>query len=349
MAKIAILGDLHLGIKKDDDWIIKNQMSFFEFFFKTCKDNGVTDIIQTGDWFDVRYGITQKTMNIIREKIIPGFQDIGETFVIVGNHDMHKREMIQPNSCTEILGFYDKFTVFDTPQTRIFDGVAIDFIPWICRENDEFIQKYIAESTSDYCVGHFSLKGYYYYTGLQSEGSDAGFLNGYKQVWSGHFHCQSSGGNVKYVGTPYTLTLGDANDDRGFHIFDTDTKTLTFYKNPTTNHQKIYFDADTFDPSIIDKFSDIALRIIVENRNSETRKIDFDVVIERFASVVHSLDILENFDSALNFGDSDVSLEKEKTQEFVKRYIDELDEPDNIKKRITNIFNALYTEAINMD
>ena len=126
MALVAILGDLHIGIKQDDPWIVKNQKKFFNFFFSECKARGVEATIQTGDWFDVRRGISQETLQLIREDLVPNFQSIGETYVIVGNHDMHLRETITPNSCREVLSHYDKFTVIEEPTTLGFDGVDIE-------------------------------------------------------------------------------------------------------------------------------------------------------------------------------------------------------------------------------
>lgn len=337
---------MHIGIKQDDEWTVKNQREFFKFFFNECKTHGVNAVLQTGDWFDVRKGISQETLRFIREELVPEFQSLGHTYVNVGNHDMHKREMITPNSCREILGLYDKFTVIEEPTTLSFEDEFIDIIPWICKENHSDVMSFIAKSKSPYCMGHFELTGFYYYTGLKSEGDKADFLRNYKQVWSGHFHCQSESGNVKYIGTPYTLTLGDANDERGFFIFDTKTKELTFHKNPDCWHRKFYFNADTFNYKQITQLEGKAVRIVVEKRSSDSRKIDFDAVAERISNLAHSLDIIDTveFESG-----SEVVIEVEDTQKFVDEFIESLSETEAVKERSKKIFSALQREAIDLE
>lgn len=345
--KVAILGDLHIGLKKDDAWTANNQKRFFKFFFASCKAKNVKAVIQTGDWFDVRSAVSQRSMQFTRTTIVPGLSKIGHTYVIVGNHDMHYRQKITPNSCTEILGRYNnKITVIEEPTTITLDGVAIDLIPWICQDNVHDVETFIQGTNSQYCVGHFELKGFYYYTGLKSEGESADFLKRYKQVWSGHFHCQSSNGNVQYVGTPYTLTHGDANDSRGFYIFDTVTHQLEYVENPECNHKKIYFNADDFNISIIDSLKGCAVRVVVEKRTSDKRKIDYDVIVERIASVAHELDIIDNVEFVTS--DDDEAIEIENTIDFVNRYIDSIDESTDIKTRCKSIFSALYVEAIEL-
>lgn len=346
--KVAVVGDLHIGLRRDDEWTARNQLRFFEFFQSECKKRDVKATIQTGDWFDVRSGITQATIRMSRTTLVPIFQSIGPTYVLVGNHDMHLRETITPNSCREVLGHYDQFTIIDEAQTITIDGVTIDLIPWICRENRDSTAKFIEQSTSDICVGHFELAGFYYYTGLKSEGSKSDFLAKYKQVWSGHFHCQSEHDNIKYLGTPYTLTLGDANDSRGFWIFDTVTRELEYIENPDCWHKKIYFNADTFNIKTIDELKDRAVRIVVEKRSSETRKIDFDVISERIAAVAKTLDVIDQ-GTEFSLDDEDGTIEVEDTKSFVDTYIDELDESDTIKARCKYMFGALQREALELE
>lgn len=345
--KVALLGDLHIGIKQDDQWTVKNQLAFFDHYFKVCKEKGVTATIQTGDWFDVRRGISQEALQMIREELIPRFQEIGHTYVDVGNHDMHKREVITPNSCREVLGHYEDFTIIEKPETFTFDDVKIDIIPWICKENQTDIMKFIKKSKSSFCLGHFELSGFYYYTGIKSDGTDSNFLKDYKHVWSGHFHTQSQSGNVQYIGTPYTLTLGDANDSRGFYIFDTETLESEYIENPDCWHKKLYFDADTFKLDQLKSLKNCAVRVIVEKRASDIRKIDFDVIMERLSNACHSLDILDNLDFIDE--DGDVVIEIEDTQKFVDEYIDSLTEHSDVKTRCKIIFAALQREAIDLE
>lgn len=350
--KIGLLGDLHAGIRRDDKWVADYQIQFIRFYRDECKRRGVTATIQTGDFFDVRPGMSQETMNLVRNHLAPAILDVGEAWVLVGNHDMHLKHKIHPNSCTEYLSRFEGMHIVDTPTTVSFaDGVWIDLIPWICDENHDQVMEHIANTTADYCVGHFELGGFYYYTGLKSEGVSHDFLSGYKEVWSGHYHCQSERDNVKYLGTPYTLTAGDAGDSRGFWIFDTETRELEYVENPNCWHYKVYFNADTFDVTTIKHYKDKYVKLIVEKRTSDTRAIDYDVILERFSQVVHDIKPYESFDFDIDSGeDATQMIEAQDTKQFVDDYIMNLEgESEEVKTRARQIFSGLYVEALNLD
>lgn len=349
--KLAIIGDLHLGISHDDHWIQKKQLQTFDTIIPRLKSEGVDTIIQTGDWFDNRAGISQVTIKFINEKIMPLLKDF-KIYTIVGNHDMHYREEIIPNSPEEILSRFDNVKIFSKPETVKFGSKKFDFIPWICNGNREEILRYIAETGSDYCIGHFELQGYPYYSGIESQsGYNANILNKYEKVYSGHFHCQSEKNNVQYVGTPYTLTLGDANDHRGVWIIDTEDPTyLNFIINPNMNHVKLYFDADTFKFDDIESYRDKAVNIIVKKRYSEKRAINFSIVCERLALVVHSLKLTDINDISIDDNDTSIDDENLKngtdTKDFFISYIKDSNVPEDVIDNTINMFKAVYSEAM---
>ncbi|EDP8999541.1 endonuclease, partial [Salmonella enterica subsp. enterica serovar Braenderup] len=205
------------------------------------KKNGITTWIQYGDIFDVRKAITHKTMEFARE-IVQMLDDAGITLhTVVGNHDMHFKNTLTPNASTELLAKYPNVKVYDKPTTVDFDGCLIDLIPWMCEENTGEILEHIKTSSASFCVGHWELNGFYFYKGMKSHGLEPDFLKTYKEVWSGHFHTISEAANVRYIGTPWTLTAGDENDPRGFWMFDTETERMEFIPNNTTWHRRIHY------------------------------------------------------------------------------------------------------------
>lgn len=348
--KIALLGDLHIGVKNDDKWIEDNIYQSLKWFTDECKSNGVTHCIQAGDFFDVRKGISQRTLNFVREKIVPLFNSTFEqTYVLVGNHDLHFKNEITPNSCTEVLGHVDKFTVVEKPTTVNIGGSNIDIIPWMCKSNQTEILEFIKNSYSDYCVSHWELNGFFYYKGVKSHGLEPDFLDKYKSVWSGHFHTISNSGNVQYLGTPYTITLGDAGDSRGYWLHDTDDSSTTFCPNPITYHYKAYFDADTWKYSVNDLkklFTDKVVKLIIEKSHSETNKIKIDKVLDDFEQICHEFYFQYNEAvSGQSDDDSTDSTEIKKTFDIITEQIDILEEATEVKDRIKKIFNGLYVEA----
>ncbi|MGL4521367.1 MAG: metallophosphoesterase [Bacilli bacterium] len=344
----ALLGDLHLGVKADDPWMEKNILETLTRFCDECKEKNIKYCIQTGDFFDVRNRIAQRTIQFVREKIVPLFQETFErTFAIVGNHDLQLKDKITPNSCREILGQYDSFTIIEKPTKITLEGVTIDLIPWICKENSTDVFEFIKASTSRYCVGHFELNGYEFYKGVKSSGLEPDFLEKYDAVWSGHFHTISSGGNVEFVGTPYTITLGDANDPRGYWLYDKVSASINFYENPVMNHRRVYFDADTWtmtEAEIVSEFKDKVVHLVIERSLSETNKVNLDKVLTWFESTCYEFTSKEMVGVSSD-DDSDIDVKVMKTIEVIHSQVDLLDENDSVKNRVKTIFNGLYAEA----
>lgn len=347
MMNFALLGDLHIGVKNDDEWIHTQIYNTLKWFTDDCKAKGITHCLQAGDWFDVRKGISQTTMQFMREKIAPMFQETFDvTYVIVGNHDLKLKEHITPNSCREVLGGLDKFHIIEEPETVVIDGLEVDMIPWICKSNKDEIEKFIKESTSDYCMGHFELTGFYYYKGMKSSGDDPGFLEKYKQVWSGHYHTISSGSNVQYLGTPYTITLGDANDPRGYWMFNEETEEIEFNQNPVTNHYRVYFDADKWkygEKEIGVLFTDKTVKLVIEKSHSDTNKVNIDKILDDFERVCHEF-TFEYKESILS-EDGDEDIDVKNTFDIIKEQIELLDETSEVKERVLKIFSGLYAET----
>ena len=341
--KIALLGDLHFGIKNHDKTVADFQLKFFEeVFIPYLKKHKITTVIQTGDFFDCRRSLRHATIKMSRD--FAKLTSHLNWYVLVGNHDMSLRECIHPNSCTELLSIYDNMTVIDTPTTITVGNIDIDLIPWICQENRNEIKDFISKSQSKYAVGHFELSGFYYYKGLASNGENKGFLSDYIQVWSGHFHTRSENGNIKYIGTPYQLTHGDADDDRGFEVFDLTSKKQTFVKNPNVMFSKIYYDSRTFDKTKIPSYENMHVKLIVEDRGDAAA---FDMIVDEFSKYVYSIKIIDNFDVVSS--DSNLKIDISDTLKIICDYIDELDESVSSKKEIKKLMTALYKESSNED
>lgn len=342
--KILKIGDLHFGVKNDCPWMQNAQRQFINQAIDYSVKHGIAQWIQTGDWFDVRKAISHKTMEFNRE-MVELIENAGiHVDVIVGNHDMHFKNRIHPNACTEILTQYKNFRVFAEPTTVDYDGFDIDLIPWICDENEAQIMDFIANSNSTHCVGHFELVGFYFYKGIKSHGSDPAFLRKYKQVISGHYHTESENKNVIYIGTPYTITSGDEDDIRGFRVFDTTTETYEFVANNTTWHKRIMYPT-TEKP---ESFRGLSVRMFVNEIDAKFSK--FETALE---SVVHELRVVTKTHKSSeenNVGgvaeeetDGSIATIPDLMGEYVT-LLPELSEDD--KKSVIEMSNKLYMEQI---
>ncbi|AIA65040.1 putative recombination endonuclease subunit [Cronobacter phage S13] len=341
---IAILGDLHFGVKNDDPWMENVIRGFFTHFVAECKKQNIRTCVQTGDWFDVRKGISHRTMEFIREDILPMLEkQFDKIYVTVGNHDMHYKNKITPNSPRELLAKYPYFEIIDSPKTVVFDGISFDLIPWMCKENEKEIKSFIDNTVSKYNVGHWELDGFYFYRGMKSAGDNPEFLHKYKKVFCGHFHTQSEGGNIHYVGTPYTITLGDANDPRGFWVFNPADESMTFNKNPLTYHVRLYYDEATWDRKP-ETFKDRVVKIIVTKSGKKLEK-----VLDAFEQSCHELVIeyREEIDEAKEDASEEVSVKK--LMDVVKERVEGLDISEEQQKLVLGVMRGLHAEALAKD
>lgn len=336
--KIIHSGDWHLGVKADDPWVQEIQLKGIHEHIAYAKKHNIKTIIQYGDIFDVRKAITHKCMEFARQ-IIEELAEAGiHLITIVGNHDMHYKNTLTPNAAQEVLGKYSNVTVIEKPVSMDFDGTLIDLIPWMCDENTTEIMEHIKTSSAEYCIGHWELNGFYFYKGMKSHGLEPDFLKKYKQVWSGHFHTISSAANVKYIGTPWTLTAGDENDPRGFWVQDTQKETFDFVPNSTTWHRKISYPNETIN---YDEFKNLAVRVIVEQVDKGLPK--FESELEK---VVHSLRIVSKVDDSVD-NDSDEEVDIKSLLDLMEDYIDALPDghSDDDRKSLKSLAKQLYIEV----
>ncbi|AHY25024.1 SbcD-like subunit of palindrome specific endonuclease [Pectobacterium bacteriophage PM2] len=336
--KILHIGDLHVGVKADDPWVQNIQRHAFEQAIKYSKKHKISTWIQYGDWFDVRKAITHRTMEFNRE-LVDMISAAGiKVHVTIGNHDMAFKNTLTPNSVTELLSQFDNFTIYEKPTTVDFDGCLIDIIPWMCDENTTDIMAHIKKTKAKYCIGHWELNGFYFYKGMKSHGLEPDFLKGYKQVWSGHFHTISEAANVKYIGTPFTITAGDENDPRGFWVQDTENDTFDFVPNSVTWHRKIFYPNETIN---FKDFANLSVRVIVEKVDTKLTK--FESELEK---VVHNLRIVSKVDNSVD-GEIDEEVDIKSLLELMEEYIDAL--PDGTsaedKKALKSISKQLYIEV----
>jgi DNA repair exonuclease SbcCD nuclease subunit len=353
--KIAILGDTHFGMRNDSPVFHELYKNFYQnTLFPYLEEHGIKDIFQLGDLFDRRKYINFHTLDQVKTYF---FDELDKRNIwlhtLLGNHDVYWKNTLQVNSTSLVLGEYENVTVYDSPTTMHFDGLAIDVIPWICESNEAIVKKFIASSNSEICFGHFELIGFEMDKGnICHEGFEPSMLSRYETVMTGHFHHPSSKGNIIYVGAPGEMTWADYKDNRGFYIFDTDTRELEFVANPHTIFRKIFYNEEELnlskatDETYMSEFKGKYVKIIVSKKTNtflfetfmdnliKAGPIDVSVV-EDFTDVTTS-DIIGEVDQA------------DDTTTILDKYIDSIDvELD--KSKLKNILREIYTEALTIE
>jgi DNA repair exonuclease SbcCD nuclease subunit len=337
------------GVRSDSRVFSNFYDKFYsDVFFPTLITNNIKEIYQLGDLFDRRKYVNFYTLHECRKYFFDKAKEHGiHVHILLGNHDIFWRDSLSINSPDLLLKDYNNITLYDKPVTIELNKILVDIIPWICKENEEEILKFIKNSSSDICLGHFEISGFQMYKGIDSnEGLTPSLFKKYKKVLSGHYHHRSSNYNIHYVGTPCEHTWADYDDPRGFHIFDTDTLTLDFIQNPFNIFSKIYYD-DTKDIGYsTEDFENKHLKLIVVNK---TDYYKFDQFIEKiYKSNPLELKIIEDMSEfeADALGDEEVDLED--TVTLLSQYVDSLD-TDADKDRIKTLMKTLYVEAQNLE
>lgn len=352
--KIAILGDTHFGIRNGDIAFHAYYRKFYDFFIDYLIDNNITVVIQTGDLFDNRRFININSLKLVREYFFDRLLKHNiKLHTIIGNHDIFHKNTVLVNSPDLLFGDYSNITIHNRINTTKIDDIAIDFVPWICSENHDEIIEFIENSKSKLCVGHFELNNFCMYRGIPHLNGefDANLLKNYKLTISGHFHHKSSFKNIHYVGTPYQLTWADYEDDRGFHILDSDTLKLDFHHNSISIFQKIIYDdviqdieywTKTFDYNIL---KDTFIKLIVNNK---TNPSIFDAVLDKIQQIeILKLSIVENYnDSSIENGELDDESAQD-TMAILNHFIDENDMSLD-KNKFKTIMNGIYMDALNV-
>lgn len=349
--KVALITDVHWGARNDSQAFIEFYRKFYtNYFFPTLEEQKIDTIIMLGDTFDRRKYTNHATIKAAKDIFFDVLREKNmNAYIIVGNHDTFYKNTNEVNTVDLLLSEYaDNLVSISQPKTITIDGCEIAMIPWICADNYVECFNEINTTKAELCMGHFEISGFEMYRGHPSEGGlSAESLARFDAVFSGHYHHRSSRGNITYLGTPYELTWQDYNDPKGFHIFDTQTRQLTFYQNPYTMFVRLEYDDKNKEPidlAALD-LQETYVKLVVVNK---TDYYKFDVFINKlYTKGCHDIKIVEDM-SEFQQGEVDENIDLEDTLSILANYIDSVN-TDVDKNKIKTYMKALYVEAVNAE
>ncbi len=349
--KIALVTDTHFGARNDNQNVNDYFYKFYDdIFFPELEKRGIKTCVHLGDVVDRRKFISFKIANDFRNRFINRFAELGiDLHIIIGNHDTYYKNTNEVNSMEELVG-RDRCNIYTGPEVVEFDGVPIQFIPWINANNYEESMSALSKSPAQIAMGHLEVNGFEMHKGHVADGAyDKELFRRFDIVMSGHFHHKSDDGQIYYLGTPYEIYWSDYEDPRGFHIFDTETRELERIVNPYRLFEKVYYDDTTTDYTEYDmsKFKDMYVKVIVVNKKD---LYQFDKFVDKLLQAdAHEVKIVEDFSEldAENVSD-DIVENTEDTMTLLEKYIDELDVTMD-KDRLKNTMRSLYTEAQDLE
>ena len=340
--RIAILTDTHFGARKGNQLFHEYFQRFYEdTFFPTLDRNRITDVVHCGDCFDNRKTIDYWSLNWSKEHFFDPLLERGiRLHLVVGNHDIFYKQSTKINAPTLNLAEYDNITVYSQPETATVAGVQVFMVPWICEDNAEEFTEALDQTPADICMGHLELAGFYANKDYQCQhGTDAKVFNKFGTVFSGHFHKKSTSGNITYLGNTYQMYWNDEGEERGFHLFDLESRELEYIVNPYKMFHKIFYDEKNQKLVNYNKYKDTYVKVIVEGKSTPIRLSR--VVDSLFDAGVHDVKVIENLELEL---EGDIEVEAEDTLTTLTKYVEGMEEDYN-KQNIINIFKSLYVEA----
>lgn len=354
--KVAVLGDTHFGARNDNQAFHDYFEKFYrDVFFPYLRANGIKQIIQLGDLFDRRKYVNFYTLKRSREYFFDKLVEYDiKMDVFVGNHDTYFKNTNEVNSPELLLQDYiDWVRVFSDPTDIELDGTLMTLLPWVCSGNYDQCMDHIKQTEAQILFGHLELAGFEMHRGaVNDHGMDTKPFDKFDMVMSGHYHHKSSRGNIHYLGTPYEMTWSDCGDQKGFHIFDTETRELTFIPNPFVMFQKWFYDDtkwESFEYINELDFSAVQgsyVKVIVKNKNNP---FWFDTYIDRLEKA-GALDIQvveDNLNLQLE-DDNDIINEAEDTLTILTKVIEQWETPVD-KKRLDTFLRSLYDEALQVE
>lgn len=349
---LAILGDTHIGARNDSQIFHNHFEEFYNnTFFPYLEEHNVKHVLQLGDLFDRRKYINFQSLKRGKEYLLDRLDNY-TTWVLVGNHDTYYKNTNEVNSLELLLQGYKNINIINDPQEIDLDGIKMLIIPWICEENNNKINQTIQNSDATIVAGHFEISGFEMHKGAVNEdGIDPDFFKNYELVISGHFHHKSTHRNISYLGTPYEMTWSDFDDPKGFHIFNTEDRSLTFIENPSKMFYKVQYNdagepADYYKKFEVDQYAGKIVKVIVSSKDNP---ICFDKFIERIEKVgVADLQVVDDHLNLDLEGDEEIINEAEDTITILKKYITQIDVPVD-KKNLNNLMQELYQEALSIE
>lgn len=347
--RIALITDTHFGVRGDNIIFLQNTQKFLKnIFFPYLDKHNIKTVIHLGDLVDKRKITNTQTANILREDYIEPLMNRNIDYHhILGNHDSFFKNTLNVNTVNELYGTYG-FPIYKTATEVMFDNTKILFVPWICKDNSEYTYEKIKTTDAQICLGHLQIQGFEMFKGVvATHGDDSSIYNDrFDLVCSGHFHRKSSISSINYLGSHAQFTWADYDDQRGFHILDTETRELTFIENPYKMFVKTFYDdskktVENILETDFSIFSGVMCKIIVLKK---TNPYWFDLFYDEIekAGAIDIQIVEDKFD--LNIEESNENIETVDNIEFFKEHIRSIEGNVN-KSKLEELIISLYIEA----
>jgi hypothetical protein len=351
---LPIINDTHFGIRGDSLIFDSYFKKFYDnIFFPYLDQIGASRVIHLGDLTDRRKFINFQILNNMKKNFLEPLSSRKIiTNYIAGNHDIYFRDSNHLNSLDLLLDRYDHFFVHTEPKLIYIDKLPIAIIPWIGESNYSKTIDFINSTSARIAFAHLELAGFEMDRGnINEKGLDKSLFSKFDMVLTGHFHHKSSNGNIHYLGSPTEFTWIDCDDQKGFHVLDTETLQLTRIVNPYNIFSRFIYDD-------VNKKSDMEKFLVAQKSNHENQFVRvivkqkkypklFDAVCDKILDAKpYDLAILDDSIGISLDGNNVEIVSIEDTQKIMMDCIDNTNLPDAIKPNtLKNVFKDIYAES----
>lgn len=238
--KIGMIADLHMNLFRRFNPFFVHVETAADEFIRLCREKDVDMIVIPGDFFHTKYQLSTEAL-IKANNILNKMKEAVEHVVIIrGNHDSASSMELDVNLCENYKKIPGVSVVNDTSYIDMED-FRLHFIAYA--EGEE-LKKRIYDCNSgkpasdwknkkNILFGHFAVQGFKMNGDYEDkEGlKQTNLLDGFKQVFLGHFHGHQHAGNVWYISAPLQSKHGDEASKHGYMFYDTKTDEVQFVEN----------------------------------------------------------------------------------------------------------------------
>lgn len=235
---VILISDIHFGVSSSSEEWQENINDYFQNWFipyvkDELKKTPDAVICCLGDVYHDRKSIDIDVNNLCID-IFEQLARIIPVYIINGNHDLSKKTN-KGNSSLRSLGNIDNVTVIKEPTMLQFvEGrkniAKVAAIPYLGDCNDENKELVKFDKRADYAFMHTDISKMKFDNGMTIVGAvDAEKFAG--KVISGHIHKRQETDKVVYVGSPYQMSRGDIDNQKGIYKLVLSTGEMIFTPN----------------------------------------------------------------------------------------------------------------------
>ncbi len=252
-------------------------------------------------------------------------------YLLVGNHSL-----VNEKGHDHALNFLQPYaTIIDKPQLEYFKFTPVFLIPY--QSDPAIFSEIKMQNYTQIYVCHQGFKGAWMGDYVQDKTSvDPICVKDYTVI-SGHYHRHQTVGTVTYIGSPYTMSFGEANDGpKGFLVLNSDG---TFTREILSLRKHVVIESDISDlHELVHRNPMDLVWLKVTGPHSELNKIDKTALSEKLGIMNLKLDLIPN-DSQT------VQIEPTASDDAIlDQLIDNLGETDEHKDYLKRLWRTVICE-----